>query len=176
VRTASTTERLPPSFGYGCMGKRNSAGRLSVGSLAELTQRRGGRRLATHAVSGWTIGNRQVALSPLHRKEKREWSQAPSGVSWRNLRAKRSRSKISPTWVRNSQAGAAAAVVARAVAPVAVAVRVVVAVAAVARVVAVAVVASQHHTGGVRGGGCGHGCSATGVTRDAPTGAQAWGT
>src|SRR6202011_5981330 len=142
------------------MGKANSTSSVLVGSLAELTQRAGRRRLATRAVSGWTTGNRQVALSPSHHKEKREWSQAPSGVSWRNSRAKLSRSKISPTWVRNLQAGAAAAVVARAVAPVVVAVRVAVAVAAVARVAAVAVVASQasqRQTGGVRGCGRGHG-------------------
>jgi hypothetical protein len=159
------------------MGKSNSAESVPVGSLAELTQRAGRRRLATRAVSGWTIGNRQVATSPSHHKEKREWSQAPSGVSWRNSRAKLSRSKISPTWVRSLQAGAAAAVAVRAVVPVAVAVRAVVPVAAVARVAAVAVVAKQQQAGGVRGCGRGHGCNATGFSRDAPGGAaQPWGT
>src|ERR1700730_8527068 len=144
------------------MAKSNSAGSVLVGSLAELTRRTGRRRLAARAVAGWTTGNRQVAMSPPHQKEKKEWSRAPSGVSWRNSRARLSRSKISPTWVRNLQAGAAAAVVARAVAPVVVAVRVAVAVAAVARVAAVAVVASQRQTGGVRGCGRGHSCSAAG--------------
>jgi hypothetical protein len=159
------------------MGKSNSGGSVSVGSLAELTHRAGRRRLTTRAVSGWTTGNRQVATSPSHPKEKKEWSRAPSGVSWRNSRAKRSRSKISPTWVRNLQAGAAAAVVVRAVVPAVVAVRVAVAVAAVAQVAAVAVVASQHQTGGVRSCGRGHRCNATGVSRDAPTiAAQPWGT
>src|ERR1700687_3625798 len=124
------------------MDKSNSAGSVLVGSLAELTHRAGRRRLATRAVSGWTTGNRQVALSPSHHKEKREWSRAPSGVSWRNSRAKLSRSKISPTWVRNSQAGAAAAVAVRAVVPVAVAVRAAVPVAVAAPVAAVAVVAN----------------------------------
>ena len=163
------------------MGKSNSAGSVLVGSLAELTERAGRRRLATRAVSGWTTGNRQVATSPSHHKEKREWS-VPSGVSWRNSRAKLSRSKISPTSVRNLQVGVAAAVVVRAVVPVVAAVRAVVAVAAVARVAAVAVVASQQssrpktsrlsgtswprkETGGVRGCGRGHSCSATGVNR-----------
>jgi len=147
------------------MGKSRSAGSLLVGSLAELTDRAGRRRLATRAVSGWTTGNRQAATSPSHQKEKREWSRAPSGVSWRNSRAKRSRSKISPTWVRNLRAGAAAAVVARAVVPAVVAVRAAVAVAAVARVAAVAVVANwpRNETGGVRGCGAGHSCNATGV-------------
>src|SRR5438309_3912088 len=146
------------------MAKSRSAGSLLVGSLAELTDRTGRRRLATRAVSGWTTGNRQAATSPSHQKEKREWSRAPSGASWRNSRAKRSRSKISPTWVRNLQAGAAAAVVVRAVAPAVVAVRVAVALAAVARVAAVAVVANwpRNETGGVRGCGRGHSCSAAG--------------